>query len=90
MVPVGGTSAVAPLWAGLLALVNQRLTSLGKKHAGLAQPTLYKSPSAFHDISIGNNDIGGKLHKYKSAKGWDACTGMGTPDGTLVMKALGG
>src|SRR5262249_3092799 len=34
LVPIGGTSAVAPLWAGLVALINQRLATLGKKPAG--------------------------------------------------------
>jgi kumamolisin len=88
--PVGGTSAVAPLWAGLIALVNQRLTSLKKPAAGLLQPKLYGTPAAFHDIKIGNNDISGKLHKYSASSGWDPCTGLGSPDGTKIMQALGG
>jgi kumamolisin len=89
---IGGTSAVAPLWAGLVALINQRLTALGKPRAGLLNPLLYQVPSvsgAFHDIVSGNNDIEG-LGKYKAGTGWDPCTGLGTPDGTLLLKALGG
>ena len=87
---IGGTSAVAPLWAGLLALVNQRLAKAGKHPAGFINPLLYTNASAFHDIVKGNNDIDGTLHKYSARAGWDPCTGMGTPDGTKVMQALGG
>ena len=90
LVPIGGTSAVAPLWAGLIALINQRLATLGKKPVGLINPILYQNPGAFHDIKQGNNDIDGTLHKYAAAHGWDPCTGMGSPDGTKVMHALGG
>src|SRR5262245_24325299 len=86
----GGTSAVAPLWAGLIALINQRLAGLGKKPVGFINPILYAQPDACHDIVIGNNDIDGKLGKYKAGTGWDFCTGLGTPDGTKVMKVLGG
>ena len=90
LVPIGGTSAVAPLWAGLIALINQRLKSLGKKPAGLINPILYQNAAAFHDITQGNNDIDGTLHKYAAAHGWDPCTGLGSPDGSKIMKALGG
>jgi kumamolisin len=90
---IGGTSAVAPLWAGLIALINQRLVSLGKKTAGFVNPILYNSTAVtgnFHDIINGNNDIDSSLGKYKAQQGWDACTGLGTPDGTRLMKLLGG
>ena len=86
----GGTSAVAPLWAGLIALINQRLASLGKKPVGFINPILYAQPNACRDVVIGNNDIDGKLGKYKARAGWDSCTGLGAPDGTKVMKVLGG
>ena len=77
---VGGTSAVAPLWAGLIALINQQAT-----HAvGYLNPLLYMAPveATFHDITLGNN--GG----YQAGPGWDACTGLGTPDGNALMAAL--
>jgi kumamolisin len=89
-VPIGGTSAVAPLWAGLVALINQRLATLGKKPAGFINPILYANAGAFHDITSGNNDIDHSLHKYASAPGWDPASGLGSPDGTKVMKVLGG
>ena len=87
---IGGTSAVAPLWAGLTALVNQRLITLGKQPAGFINPLLYANVAALHDIVSGNNDIDGSLNKYSAHKGWDPCTGLGSPDGAKVMQALGG
>ncbi|HTX16720.1 MAG TPA: S53 family peptidase [Candidatus Baltobacteraceae bacterium] len=77
---IGGTSAVAPLWAGLLALINQ---SLGA-NVGYVNPLLYsaKAESSFHDVTTGNN--GG----YSAGPGWDACTGLGSPDGTALLTAL--
>ncbi len=77
---IGGTSAVAPLWAGLLALINQ---SLGT-NVGYVNPQLYsaKAEATFHDITSGNN--GG----YSAGPGWDACTGLGSPNGSALLAAL--
>jgi kumamolisin len=77
---IGGTSAVAPLWAGLLARINQ---SLGK-NVGFINPMLYaaKSAATFHDITTGSNGT------YTAGIGWDACTGNGTPDGTALLQSL--
>jgi kumamolisin len=75
---VGGTSAVAPLWAGLIARINGAAGS----PAGLVHPTLYANPAAQHDITSGNNGA------YSAGPGWDACTGLGSPDGKLVQQAL--
>jgi kumamolisin len=77
---IGGTSAVAPLWAGLLARINQ---SLGKP-VGYLNPLLYAASGAasFNDITSGNN--GG----YSAGAGWDACTGLGSPNGTRLLAAL--
>jgi kumamolisin len=78
--PVGGTSAVAPLWAGLIARINQ---GLGKP-AGFINPLLYAAPedATFRDITQGNNG------NYKAGKGWDACTGLGTPNGQNLLQSL--
>lgn len=81
---VGGTSAVAPLWAGLLALVNQQRVASGASTAGFINPTLYANPSALRDITSGSN--GG----YSAGPGWDACTGLGSPNGSAVLQALSG
>ena len=80
---IGGTSAVAPLWAGLIALVNQKLG----KPVGYLNPTLYGSEAlrtTFHDITNGSNG------DYKARPGWDACTGLGTPAGKELLTALAG
>ena len=78
---IGGTSAVAPLWSGLIALLNQKLGT----PVGLLQPALYKLPvssGAFHDITTGSNGA------FAAAPGWDAATGLGSPSGTNLLKAL--
>lgn len=79
--PVGGTSAVAPLWAGLVARLNQ---SLGKP-VGFLNPLIYAIPTtanAFRDITVGNNG------KYKAGPDWDPCTGLGSPNGKNLLTAL--
>lgn len=76
---IGGTSAVAPLWAGLIARINQTRGS----NLGFSNPAFYAIRSkAFHDISKGNNG------DYSARKGWDACTGLGSPEGTKLLAAL--
>lgn len=79
---IGGTSAVAPLWAGLIALSN----AANHNAAGLIQPKLYAAAGskAFRDIVVGNNG------SFQAAPGWDACTGLGTPIGTAVVALLAG
>jgi kumamolisin len=75
---IGGTSAVAPLWSALLTLINQ---STGT-HVGFVNPLLYKAPTAFTDITSGNNN------GYDAGPGWDPVTGLGSPIGTSVLTAL--
>jgi len=81
---VGGTSAVAPLWAALAA----RLAQATGRPLGLPQPALYRGAAAgtvargFRDITSGNNGA------YQAGKGWDACTGLGVPVGTDLLAAL--
>lgn len=82
---IGGTSAVAPLWAGLVALLNEKLGA----PVGYLNPVLYGLPAgAFRDITQGDNDITGGHGAYKAAAGWDACTGLGSPDGANLLQAL--
>jgi kumamolisin len=81
---VGGTSAVAPLWAALIC----RMTQSTGKPFGLLQPLLYTGVTAgtaaagFQDITSGNNGA------YTAGPGWDACTGLGSPDGTALLAIL--
>jgi kumamolisin len=76
---IGGTSAVAPLWGGLVA----RLNALVGKPLGFINPVLYANASAFNDVTSGNNGA------YSAGPGWDACTGLGTPDGASLLAVFG-
>jgi kumamolisin len=71
---IGGTSAVAPLWAGLIALLNER----AGKRAGFINATLYANPHALRDVTSGSNGA------YRAGPGWDACTGLGSPNGPAL------
>jgi len=79
-ITVGGTSAVAPLWAGLIALMNQ---SLGRP-VGFVHPYLYSAAgkSSLHDITTGNNGA------YSARPGWDPCTGLGSPNGAQLLAMM--
>ena len=76
---IGGTSAVAPLWAGLIACINAAKGST----VGFINPTLYGTPTALRDITQGNNG------DFTASQGWDACTGLGSPNGGQIATLLG-
>jgi subtilase family serine protease len=86
----GGTSAVAPLWAALIARINQKLGG----RVGFVNPQIYSLPAksaAFHDISVGNNRVSFQQFKnvgYDAGPGWDAASGLGSPDGTALSDVL--
>ncbi|MEA2860452.1 MAG: kumamolisin [Methylobacteriaceae bacterium] len=84
--PSGGTSAVAPLMAGLVALLNQ---GKGKK-VGFLNPFLYANSAngIVKDVTKGTNAIKNTVKGYKAQKGWDPCTGLGTPDGNAILAKL--
>jgi kumamolisin len=75
---IGGTSAVAPLWSALIALINQSRGSA----VGYIHPQLYGDPAAFNDITQGNNG------DFSATVGWDACTGLGSPQGGAIAALL--
>ncbi|GAC1369944.1 MAG: S53 family peptidase [Pseudarthrobacter sp.] len=75
---IGGTSAVAPLWAALIALFAQSTN----RRFGQIQPLLYTLKPGFHDVTSGNNGT------YQAGPGWDPCTGLGSPDGTALLAAV--
>ena len=80
---IGGTSAVAPLWAGLISRFNQRL----KTPVGFMNPLLYgslASTGVCRDVTGGNNGA------FSAGPGWDACTGWGSPAGSKLLASLGG
>jgi kumamolisin len=75
----GGTSAVAPLWAALAVRLGQQLGT----PAGFLNPLLYSAPTdAFRDITSGSNGA------YRAKRGWDACTGLGSANGSALLEAL--
>ena len=87
----GGTSAVAPLTAGLVALINEQLQKQFSKTAGHINPIVYAQDAvaAFRDITACNNDVSGKPHgEYSAGPGWDACSGVGVPDGAKLLRLL--
>jgi kumamolisin len=75
---IGGTSAVAPLWSALIALINQSRGS----SVGYLQPQLYAAPGAFNDVTRGDNG------DFEATAGWDACTGLGSPKGVAIAALL--
>jgi kumamolisin len=77
---IGGTSAVAPLWSGLLARINE----LTGKPVGYLHAQLYQNAAAFRDITAGNNG------DFSASPGWDACTGLGSPDGQKLADVFAG
>jgi kumamolisin len=79
---IGGTSASTPLWASLVARLNQGLNA----KCGFLNPVLYTkcANGVLRDITVGNNGA------YSAGPGWDACTGLGSPDGQRLLHALSG
>ena len=74
---IGGTSAVAPLMAGLVALVNQK----NNNNAGFINPKLYAVQGLCRDITEGDNITTSTNKGYTAGVGWDACTGLGVLSG---------
>ena len=77
---VGGTSAVAPLWAALVVLMNQKLG----RRLGFLNPLIYpiNPPDGLRDITVGNNGA------FSAGPGWDPTTGKGTPMAMQLITAL--
>lgn len=98
----GGTSFDAPIFSGMLAIVNQRLNSTGQ---GVVNPTLYSMAadsstyaSAFHDITSGNNECtagssycsSAGASKYAATTGYDQASGLGSLDFYNLLMAWPG
>jgi len=81
---VGGTSAVAPLWAALIA----RLAQVTGTRFGLIQATLYAGVTPGTDVTGFNDIVTGSNGAYKAGPGWDACTGLGSPQGSDLLARL--
>ncbi|HTI98743.1 MAG TPA: protease pro-enzyme activation domain-containing protein [Dongiaceae bacterium] len=92
---LGGTSCAAPLWGGLMALINQEAAANGFAPVGFINPSLYNNigrttnyAACFHDIKTGNNFSPDSPTKYRAVSGYDLCTGWGTPAGTNLIEVL--
>ncbi|QKV73685.1 trypsin-like serine protease [Amycolatopsis sp. Hca4] len=88
---VGGTSLSSPLWAGYVAMLNQKSLGSGKSRLGQLNPNIYKIAgsadyaSTFHDVTSGGNGT------YNAGTGYDLCTGWGSPKAdALSAKLVGG
>ncbi|HEX6778979.1 MAG TPA: S53 family peptidase [Ktedonobacterales bacterium] len=81
---IGGTSASAPQWAGLVAIANQ----MAGKPLGFLNPALYKlAGKGFHDITSGDNSLD-NVDGFQASQGWDMATGWGTPDAAVLLPQL--
>lgn len=93
-ITLAGTSIAAPLWAGFAALVNEQASASGKPAVGFINPTIYAIgkgagyASSFHDITTGDNTTQTSPGFFHAVRGYDLCTGWGTPNGTNFINAV--
>jgi subtilase family serine protease len=89
----GGTSASAPLWAGIVAVADQ----YAGRHLGFVNAAIYRIASssayhrAFHDVATGDNAVDfppRTVSGYRAGPGWDAVTGWGSPDASVLVPLL--
>jgi len=79
---VGGTSAAAPLWAGMLALIDEGRSKQGKPPLGFAAPALYAVKAGYHDVCDGDNGV------FPAVEGFDNATGLGSFDAAALLDAF--
>lgn len=86
-----GTSCSAPIFASVIALLNDRLLAAGEPTLGFLNPWLYSGAgaAAFTDIVSGNNTSCGDDAGFVATEGWDPVTGFGTPKFANLMSAVG-
>ncbi|KAJ9134219.1 Subtilisin-like protein [Coniochaeta hoffmannii] len=77
---IDGTSAATPLFASMVARINNERQNQGKKTVGFVNPVLYKHREIFDDVTEGANEGCGVEEAFRAAKGWDAVTGLGAPN----------
>ncbi|KAJ5505183.1 hypothetical protein N7463_008057 [Penicillium fimorum] len=86
-VSIGGTSASAPVFAGILTRINEERLAAGKSTVGFVNPILYAHPEAFLDVTKGTN-AGCKTDGFSATKGWDPVTGLGTPNYPELLRVF--
>lgn len=96
----GGTSQSAPIFAALITRINnERTKNGGKAPLGFLNPAFYQNPNIFHDITSGDQHLGGQGSDgrpsacgnkgFSAVAGWDPVTGLGTPNYPQMSKVLG-
>lgn len=87
---VGGTSSGSPQWAGIAAMAN----TMAGRDLGFLNPGLYavangaNYASDFYDVTVGNNQLDPSIPGYSASPGWDAVTGLGTPNVANLLPDL--
>ena len=84
-VTVYGTSASTPVFASIIAKINDARLSVGKRPVGFINPVLYANQYVLNDVVSGSN-YGCGAPAFKAAVGWDPVTGLGTPDYERMLK----
>ena len=84
---VAGTSASAPVFAAVVAKLNERRLARGKPPLGFLNPFIYQHATRFNDVVQGNN-AAGQSYGFQAAPGWDPATGVGTPDYEQLAAAV--
>merc|ERR1711871_252711 len=86
---VSGTSCASPTAAGVFGLLNDIRAQQNKSSLGFLNPLIYQNMGSFHDVTSGsNNGCGFSTPGFPAAPGWDAATGVGTPDFKKLVKAI--
>merc|ERR1712169_79987 len=80
MIGVSGTSASCPVVAGLFARINAARAAESKPNMGFLNPFIYQNPQAFNDVTLGKITGANGIVGFSALEGWDAATGMGTPN----------
>jgi subtilase family serine protease len=88
---VGGTSSGSPQWAGIVAMADQ----MAGRDLGYIDPGLYsvainaaEYATDFNDVTVGNNQTDPTIPGYSASQGWDAVTGLGTPNVANLLPDL--
>ena len=87
---IWGTSASTPVVGGIIARLNGMRLGRGGKPLGFLNPFLYANPSAFNDVTKGRNP-GTRLHPhygFAAIEGWDAASGLGTPNFAALAELI--
>ncbi|KAH3757072.1 peptidase C53 family protein [Pelomyxa schiedti] len=98
-IQVDGTSASAPVFSGVISLLNNDLLAMGLPRLGFLNPVLYQvfeeHPEAFYDVTVGSNRCGAYDtdpaccdYGYEACESWDAVAGMGTPMYDALLSAV--